>query len=113
MEHPHQDRLGRGRKALCRDFQQRDGGHQPAVGEVRRPGTCPHHLAQQFSFTDAPFSDDKKIAKAMEAADSQRSYAPKPALNRSGGFKSRGAGKVTWTYAHARKTNPYQKPKAA
>jgi hypothetical protein len=58
------------------------------------------------------FSDDKKIAKAMEPADRQQSYAPKPTFNRSSGFKFRGVGKVTSTYAHARKTTPYQKPKA-
>jgi hypothetical protein len=59
------------------------------------------------------FSDDKRIAKAMEAADKQRPYAPKPTFNRSRGFKPRGVGKVTSSYAPACKTTPYQKPKAA
>jgi hypothetical protein len=59
------------------------------------------------------FSDDKRIAKAMEAAYKQQSYAPKPTFNRSCGFKPRGADKVTSAYAPARKTTPYQKPNAA
>jgi hypothetical protein len=58
------------------------------------------------------FSDDKKIAKPMEAADRHRPYAPKPTFNRSSGSKSRGGGKVTLTYAHVCKTTPYQKPKS-
>jgi hypothetical protein len=59
------------------------------------------------------FSDDKRIAKAVEATDKHLPYAPKPTFNRSCGFKPRGASKVTWAYAAARKTTPYQKPKAA
>jgi hypothetical protein len=58
------------------------------------------------------FSDDKKIAKAMEATDRHRPYIPKPTFNRSSGSKSKGGGKVTSTYAHARKTTLYQKPKS-
>jgi hypothetical protein len=59
------------------------------------------------------FSDDKRITKAMEAADKLRPYARKPTFNRSCGFKSSGAGKVISAYAPVRKTTPYQKPKAA
>jgi hypothetical protein len=33
------------------------------------------------------FSDDKRIVKAMEAADKQRPYSPKSTFNRSRGFK--------------------------
>jgi hypothetical protein len=59
------------------------------------------------------FSDDKRIPKAMEAADKQWPYSPKPTFSRSFSFKPRGAGKVTSAYAPARKMTPYQKPKAA
>jgi hypothetical protein len=59
------------------------------------------------------FSDNKRIAKATEAAVKQWPYTPKPTFNRSCGFKPRGAGTVTSAYAPARKTTPYQKPKAA
>jgi hypothetical protein len=59
------------------------------------------------------FTDDARISKAMEAADKHRLFAPKSSFNRSLGFKSRGAGKVTSAYAPARKTTPYQKTKAA
>jgi hypothetical protein len=58
-------------------------------------------------------SDDKRIAKAMEATDKQRPYAPKPTFNRSCGFKPRGAGMVTSAYSPAGRMTPYQKPKAA
>jgi hypothetical protein len=75
-------------------------------------------LARTILLNSAPsqtllFSNDKRIAKAMQAADKQRPYAPKPTFNRSHGFKSRGAGKVTSAYAPACKTTPYQKPKDA
>jgi hypothetical protein len=52
------------------------------------------------------FTDDKRITKAMEAADKQWLYASKPTFNRSCGFKPRGAGKVTSAYAPVRKTTP-------
>jgi hypothetical protein len=47
------------------------------------------------------FTNDAKIAKAMEAADKHRPYTPKPTFNRSRGFKP------------ASKMTPYRKPKAA
>jgi hypothetical protein len=55
--------------------------------------------------TEMLFSDDKKIAKAMEAADRHRPYP-----SRSSGPKSRGGGKVTSTSSYARRPTPYQKP---
>jgi hypothetical protein len=58
------------------------------------------------------FSDDKKIAKGMEAAERHRPFPPKSTFPRSNSSKSRGGGKVTSTYAHARKSTPYQKPKS-
>jgi hypothetical protein len=58
------------------------------------------------------FSDNKKIAKAMEAADRHRLYPPKSTFPRSSGPKSRGGGKVTLTSSHASTSTPYQKPKS-
>jgi hypothetical protein len=58
------------------------------------------------------FSDDKKIAKAMEAADRHRPYPPKSTFPRGSGPKLRGGGKVTLTSAHAWRPTPYQKPKS-
>jgi hypothetical protein len=55
------------------------------------------------------FSDDNKIAKAMEAADRHRPYPPKSTLSRSSGPKSKGGGKVTSRSSHARRPTPYQK----
>jgi hypothetical protein len=57
------------------------------------------------------FTDDARIAKAMEAADKHQPYAPKPTFNRSRGFKP--AGKVMLAYAPVGKTTPYRKPNAA
>jgi hypothetical protein len=55
------------------------------------------------------FSDDKKIAKAMEAANRHRAYPPKSTFPRSSGPKSRGGGKLKSTPSHARRPTPYQK----
>jgi hypothetical protein len=108
MELSYQNRLGCGRKTFRRYFQQGNGGQQLAKSAELAPVTT-------FLLNSSPsqtlfFSDDKKIAKAMEATDRHRSYAPKPTFNRSSGFKSKGPGKVTSTYA--RKTTPYQKLKS-
>jgi hypothetical protein len=60
------------------------------------------------------FSDNARITKAMEAADKHRPYAPKSSYNSGRGYKPRGAGAVTSTYAHqVRKLNQRQKAKAA
>jgi hypothetical protein len=53
------------------------------------------------------FSDDKKIAKAMEAAERHRPYPPKSTFPRSSGPKSMRGGKVTSTSVHARRPTLY------
>jgi hypothetical protein len=58
------------------------------------------------------FFEDKKIAKAMEAAERHRPYPPKSTFPRSSGPKLRGGGKVTSTSTHARRLTPYQEPKS-
>jgi hypothetical protein len=55
------------------------------------------------------FSDNKKIAKAMEAAERHRPYPPKSTFPRSSGSKSRGGIRGR---QHPRKPTPYQKPKS-
>jgi hypothetical protein len=50
------------------------------------------------------FTDDARITKAMEAADKHRPFAPKSSYSTGRGYKPRGAGAVTSTYAHAHKT---------
>jgi hypothetical protein len=69
-------------------------------------------LLNSFPSQTLLFSDVKKIAKAMEAAERHRPFPPKPTFPRSSGSKSRRGGKVTSTYAHARKPTPYQKLKS-
>jgi vacuolar-type H+-ATPase subunit E/Vma4 len=45
------------------------------------------------------FSDDARVTKVMEAADKHQPYAPKSSYNSGRGYKPRGAGAVTLTYA--------------
>jgi hypothetical protein len=68
--------------------------------------SCPSHTHL--------FTDDARFTKAMEAADKHWPFAPKSSYSSGQGYKPRGAGAVTSTYAHqARKPTQHRKPKAA
>jgi hypothetical protein len=83
---------------------------------AKAPELAPAHtilLNSCFSQTRL-FTDDARITKAMEAADKHRPFTPKSSYSSGQGYKPRGVGAVTSTYAHqARKPTQHRKPKAA
>jgi hypothetical protein len=104
MELSYQDRLGRGRKTCHGHFNKETKAICQQLAKSAKLEPVRNILLNSFPSQTLLFSDDMKIAKAMEAADRHRPYPPKPTFNRSSVSKFRGGVKVTWT--------PYQKPKS-